>query len=403
MLNLICRNIIFRKTLSFLTIISVSLTVALIVFLLLAKAGIEDGATKGYGPFELVIGADGSETQLVLNSLYHVGTPTGNLPHEVLDKLTQSEVDQAYALTTGDNYNGYPIVGIEPAYFPTRYGNQSLKQGRLYNQLGEVVIGSHVATKLDLHIGDHFKGGHGLVEHDEHGEIEHTAEHLEEEEQHEAFEYTVVGILPPLNSADDRAVFTTLDYAWNVHHNEKAEEQEVTAILVKPRSLGGTQSIKLEYDKLERTQAVYTSKVVADVVNIVDKGSELITVVTVLCILLASISIALALVAAIHEKQKDVGLLRLIGKTASFIWLVLLGEGILITSFGLIIGIFLGHLGSYLGSTIMFEFSGIHIHAFSMEITELYLAIGTLVIGVLASVGPAYRVYKVETLQLFRS
>ncbi|KRE90351.1 ABC transporter permease [Paenibacillus sp. Soil766] len=405
MLNLIWRNMIFRKTLSFLTIISVSLTVALIVFLILAKAGIEEGAVKGYGPFELIVGADGSETQLVLNSLYHVGTPTGNIPHHVMEQLkSHPEVEQAFALTTGDNYNGYPIVGIEPAYFPVRYGDQRLKQGRLYSQLGEVVIGSHIAATLKLQIGSHFKGGHGLVEHEEiDHELEQTGAHSEEVELHEAFQYTVVGILPPLNSADDRAIFTTMDYAWHVHHNAKTEEREVTAVLVKPRSLGGTQAIKLTYDKLEGTQAVYTSKVVADVVNVVDKGSQLITVVTVLCILLATISIALALVAAIHEKQKDVGLLRLIGKPASFIWIVLLGEGILLTSSGLIIGIFLGHMGSYLGSTIMFEYSGIHIHAFSIVITEVYLIMGTLLISVLATIIPAYRIYRVETLQLFRN
>ncbi|NOU92596.1 FtsX-like permease family protein [Paenibacillus sp. LMG 31456] len=404
MLNLIWRNILYRKTLSLLTIISVSLTVALVVVLMLAKAGIEEGATKGYGPFELIVGAAGSESQLVLNSLYHVGTPTGNIPHPVLEKLqSNKEVDKAFAMTTGDNYNGYPIVGIEPAYFPVRYGERSLAKGRLYNQLGEVVIGSHVAKMAGLKIGDTFKGGHGLVEHHEAEEMEHTDHEAEEEEAHSQFIYTVVGILPTLNSADDRALFTTLDYAWNVHHNEKAEQKEITAILVKPKSLGGTQAIKLEYDKLNNTQAVYTSKVVADVVNMVDRGTELITVVTVLCILLATISIALSLVAAIHEKQKDVGLLRLIGKSAAFIWITLIGEGLLITSIGLVLGVLIGHLGCYLGSNMMFEFSGIHINAFAIETTELYLVVGTIVLGILASVGPAYRVYKVETLQLFRS
>ncbi|MFP4977178.1 hypothetical protein ACE6ED_17370 [Paenibacillus sp. CN-4] len=45
------------------------------------------------------------------------------------------------------------------------------------------------------------------------------------------FVYTVVGIPPPLNTPDDRAIFTTVDYAGVVHGSDP-EEQELTAILV---------------------------------------------------------------------------------------------------------------------------------------------------------------------------
>ncbi len=189
-----------------------------------------------------------------MNTFYHVGTPTGNIPYEIAEQLKkEDQVDAAYAMTTGDNYNGYPIVGIDPGYFNTRYGDRKLASGKLYGQLGEAVVGSYVAKTMGLKVGDTFKGGHGLVKESGHAGEEHHADGHDsaghdaagnnaagqdaaghdaaghDEDEHDHFVYTIVGILPNLNTSDDRAVFTTLDYAWAVHNTQQGEHKDVTA------------------------------------------------------------------------------------------------------------------------------------------------------------------------------
>lgn len=164
-------NIKHRLFLTGLTIVAVTISVSLFSLLLMSKDGVEQGAKKGYGPFELVIGADGSESQLVMNTFYRVGAPTGNIPLSLLQEVQESgQAEAAFGMTTGDSYKGYPIVGIDPAYFNTRYTDRRLAEGRLYGKLGEVTIGYAIAAKLGLHIGDTFKGAHGLVAHAEHAE-----------------------------------------------------------------------------------------------------------------------------------------------------------------------------------------------------------------------------------------
>lgn len=397
--SLLWSNIIHRKMLSLLTVLSVAITVALIVFLLLCSAGVEQGAEKGYGPFEVTIGAKGSASQLALNTYYHIGAPTGNVPFSLLEDVRKDgQVDVAFAMTTGDNYNGYPIVGMEQGYFTTRYGDKHMASGRLYGKLGEAVIGSHAAQAMNLRVGDTFQGAHGLIQ----GEADHD-EDGEEEHDHHSFSYTVVGILPPLMTSDDRAVFTTLDYAWAVHHTESAEHKEITAILVKPKTLLGAQNIKTKYGQMNNIQAVYTSKAVADVVNVVDKGTQALSVVTVICVLLAAVSILLSLIAAVNERRKDVGLLRLIGKSRQFIWCSLIGEGLLLTAIGLVLGLVIGHVGGYVSRDAVFEFTGLQIQSWNLLPGEWLLAVGALLIGVLASAGPALQAYRVDPLQLFRS
>ncbi|HTG67945.1 MAG TPA: FtsX-like permease family protein [Candidatus Udaeobacter sp.] len=397
--TLIIRNLVHRKFLSLLTIVSVTVTVALLVFLILCQASVNEGAKKGYGPFELVIGADGSDTQLVLNTFYHVGAPTGNIPLDVLNQAkSNNQVLAAYGMTTGDNYNGFPIVGIEAEYFLTRYGDHRLASGHLYQKLGEVVVGSHVAKSLNLHVGDTFKGGHGVME-----EADHSFEEEEEHhDAHETFTYRVSGILPFLNTPDDGAVFTTMDYAWAVHGEEQSH-REVTAILIKPKSIGGVPLIKQQYEEMNNVQAAYTSKAVADVLNVVDRGAEIISLVTVLCVILASISILLSLTAAANERQKDVGLLRIIGKSKRFIFLSFIGEGLVLVSIGLLLGLLAGHLSGFMFKDLLFEYTGIQINALTFSGQHLLLVVGTFLFGLLAMLIPSIKMYRIDPLQLFRA
>ncbi|WP_019638497.1 ABC transporter permease [Paenibacillus fonticola] len=433
--HFIIRNILHRKFLSLLTMLSVTATVAFVLLLSLSRASVEQGAQKGYGPFDVVVGAQGSQTQLVLNTFYHIGAPVGNIPAHTMEAvLEDSNVDKAYAMTTGDNYNGFPIVGIDPQYFLTRYGDQKLKNGSLYRSTGEVVVGAYVARTLGLQVGDTFTGAHGLVEGahhtgeagedgnkeaslhgdeeldelgtdaghgDERPEV-HPAEHDEHHDEHESFTYTITGILPDLHTPDDRAVFTTLDYAWAVH-GETSGDREITAILVKPATLLGAHGLKTKLDEMNQVQAVYTSKAVADVVNLVDRGSEIIEFVTLLCVILAAVSILLSLVAAVNERTKDVGLLRLLGKSKGYVLMTLVGEGFLVTVAGLLLGIVAGHVTAYFLKDALFSYAGIQIDPFQWSGDHLYIAFGAVAIGLLAALGPALRLYRMDSLSLFKA
>lgn len=396
----IWKNMRYRSFLSALTVFAVMITVALFVLLLMSKDSVEHGAQKGYGPFELVIGADGSDSQLILNTFYRVGVPTGNIPLELLSIIEKSEyTDEAFGMTTGDNYNGYPIVGISPAYFATRYENRHLEEGHLYAALGEVTIGYAVAKELGVQVGDQFIGAHGLVEH---VDFDHESNEQGEEDAHNSFHYKVVGILPKLNTADDRTVFTRLENAWAIHNDEDSTK-EITSIIVKPASLVGIQSMKQQIDAMDNVQAVYSSKAVADVLNVVDTGSQLLMIVMFICVLLAMAALLLALTASIQERKRDVGLLRLIGKSKVYILSTLIAEGLALAVLGLVAGIVLGHIAGAVISDSLFIQTGVQLQAFQIATYEWLLVVVTLSLAILASLGPALKVYRTDALTLFRN
>jgi len=409
--SLMLRNIKHRKSLSLLTVAAVAVTVLLFVLLLLVRDGLEQGAAKGYGPFEVVVGADGSESQLVLNTFYRVGVPTGNIPYSVLEELQREpDAGAVFGLTVGDNYNDFPIVGIDPAYFAVRYENRKLLAGSLYGGTGEVTAGYDAAKALGLKLGDEFHGAHGILGHAEDLDAEEHEEEQAEEaghedgehDEHESFVYRVVGILPKLGTADDRALFTTMDHAWAVHHVEEAVDKEVTAVLIKPGTLLAAQSLKLKYEALDNVQAVYSSKAVADLLNMADAGTELVAVLLVFCVVLAAVTLILSLLAAVQERQRDAGLLRLIGKSRAFILGLIIGEGALLTAAGLITGLLLGHLAAWAIRDTLFTRSGIQIAGGEWAAGEGLLLLLTLTIGTAAAVLPALRIYRVDALSLFQ-
>lgn len=410
------RNITFRKTLSWLTILSVALATALVVFIMLAQVGLQNGAAKGYGPYEVVVGAEGSGSQLALNTFYYLGAPTGNIKYSVFEHLIDSGLaDKAYPLTKGDNYKGFQIVGTPFQYLSTRYPEAMLADGKLYDEAGEAVIGTHVAETLGLQVGSEFISSHGVID--------------SGNSDHQDLTYKVVGILPPLQTPDDKAIFTTLDAAWIIHgqgehaneeqnhedeeshgsghkeetHNGEHEtEGDITAIVVKPKGLVELQEIKNKYDGIEGVQAIYSSKEIADLLNIMDTGAQVVKVIAGASILIAAISILLSLSASAAERKKDIGLLRLLGKSKMFIMSGMMLEGGLLTLLGVCLGVTLGHIGSATLSPFIFQYTGIQINTWQFISSEIIVIAGAMLIGVFSSIWPALRVYKVQPLEFLR-
>ncbi len=393
-----------KKTLTFLTIFAVAIATALIVFIFLVNDGLQKNVGKGYGPFHGVVGAEGSESQLVLNTFYHIGAPTGNVDYEIYEDLQESRfVDQAIPMTRGDSYKGYALVGTPVEYLSTRYPDENLEEGALYQEHGEVVVGSYVAESLGLKIGDTFHGEHGAEgSGEEHGE----------------FDFTVTGILSELGTPDDKAIFTTLETAWIVHEEEHVEEGheeteagheeehiegDITAILIKPKGIMDMQGIESNFDELDGVQVAYTGKATSDILTIVDTGADVIKLVLVVTIIMAAISVLLSLSAMAAERRKDIGLLRLIGKPKSYIVTGMLLESNVLTGIGIIIGIVLGHIGSFLLTDVIFQYSGIQLNAWTVIPAELYILLGGLVLCTIAALIPALRSYRVDPVQLFNS
>ena len=148
--------------------------------------------------------------------------PTGNISLPEVKKIVDDPLIQsAVPVSFGDNYKNYRIVGTSKE-FPNIYSAE-LKSGKIWSQNLEVTIGSSVAQKTKLKIGDKFYGSHGL------GSDGHV---------HDNYDYVVVGIFEQSNSVLDNLILTDTQSVWMIHSNDILENQDkmITSMLVKFKS-----------------------------------------------------------------------------------------------------------------------------------------------------------------------
>ena len=186
------------------TLLSILLTafgVAILCVIYITGDTLEKQLTNNTKNIDLVVGAKGSPLQLILSSLYHVDNPTGNIALAEARQLGENPfIDIAVPISLGDNFKGHRVIGTEPSYLDL-YG-LSIAKGGLWEKSFEAVIGSEVARKRGLGVGDEFFTAHGLSE-DGHVHDDHP--------------FKIVGILEKSGSIVDNLILCNLESVWDVH------------------------------------------------------------------------------------------------------------------------------------------------------------------------------------------
>lgn len=202
-------NIKLKPLYTVLSVLVLSLSITLLLGIQQLQSSFKYQIENNIGGIDLVIGAKGSPLQLVLSSVLHIDNPTGNIALKDAKKFMKNPfVKSAVPISYGDNFRGYKIVGTTPDFL--KFYKAELSKGKAVNKSFEVVIGSAIAEKLNLNIGDTFLSSHGLIENniDVHDD-----------------EFTVVGILKPTQKVIDRLIITNLESIWDVHNHDHHEHK----------------------------------------------------------------------------------------------------------------------------------------------------------------------------------
>lgn len=198
------RNIWFKPLNTALSIILLTASVAIITLLILLQEQFEKSFNSNIDGVDMVLGAQGSPLQLILSAVYQVDAPTGNISYdEAKTWMDHQFVESAIPLAFGDNYKGYRIVGTTPEYL-IKYGAE-VNEGKVFKKNFEVVVGSEIAKKLDVNVGDKFFGSHG---------------DSEEGEVHEEYAYVVTGIASPTGKVIDNLILSNIQSVWAMHNHD---------------------------------------------------------------------------------------------------------------------------------------------------------------------------------------
>src|SRR5690554_6781042 len=155
------KNLFARPMRSALTVIMLTMGVALASLLILVGGALDDSFRKNIRGIDMVVGAKGSPLQLILSSVYQIDNPTGNIDLAEARKLAKNrQIKETIELSYGDSYKGRRIVGTSHKYVELYDG--SLKSGKLWQEPFDAVLGADVAMEFGLQVGDSFYSSHGI-------------------------------------------------------------------------------------------------------------------------------------------------------------------------------------------------------------------------------------------------
>jgi len=386
-----------RPLLNALTALSVATGIALVIATGALTRGAQRSAQETAGGYQLLIAAKGSPVQAVLSTLFFVEAPTGNIPYEIFDRVRADQgITVAVPFSFGDNYRGQFIVATTedyPKLIELSTGRAPrFAAGRWPTASFEVVVGAAAARTTGLKTGDRFSAAHGFVE-----LPADLARH------HDRHAYTVVGVMEPLDTPTDRALFTTLESAWLVHDEPDGtalrpgsaggaatKPREITALLLHGKSYGDVARLSAQLSRRPDVQAVFPGRVATQLLGYLQRGQSVVTAMAWLAAGIATFAVTVSLLAAAIERRRQIAMLRAIGASRSVVFGVLAAEAGLIAGAGAIAGIGLGHALAYIVAAQITRRSGLHLVAAPLDISDFGVAFLAVALGMAAGAIPAY-------------
>lgn len=382
---------------------SVALAAGLVMAVFAIKGQTYDAFTGGANGFDAVLGARGSQLQLVLNTVFHLETSPGNIPWSMYVAMSQDDgVDLAVPYALGDNYEGFRVVGTTRALFDRFPGAQGLRVapgGRLFDEAArEALVGSVVAARTGLRVGQTFHPGHGLAD----GDNDHEDE------------FTVAGVLEATNSPMDRVVWIPIEgvYRMSGHvlrgtgRNFRAEagqpipdeHREVSAVLLKLKDpqAGIFLDQAINRQGARATLAWPIGRSMADLFEKIGWVNRVLELVAYLVVLVAAGTILASLYNTMNERRREFAILRSLGARRATVFSAIVLEATAIAGLGALLGylVYAGILG--LALVIVRAQTGVVLDVFKVDPVLWWTPLGMLAVGVLAGVIPAVKAYRTD-------
>ena len=429
-----------RPMLTALNLMLLSLGLAAIGFVVLVSEQLEHGLRRDLGGIDLVVGAKGSPMQILLAGVFHLDQSTGNIPLATVSQLkAQPLVAQAVPISLGDSFRGHRIVGTTADYLALY--QLELAQGRRWAGPMQAVLGAEAARQSGLKPGDRFHGTHGLAEGGE---------------AHEQ-PYEVTGVLAPTCGVVDRLVLTDLASVWEAHaahghaaksaheskgrgHDDHASDRdragdrdrtedhdhaadhehehehehehaggpadaalEVSMVLVRYRSPLAAVMLPRWVNAQAGLQASVPALETARLLSMVGVGVDVLRGFGGVLLLAAALSVLVALLHAVRERQGDLAMLRMLGATPARVAGLIALEALMLASLATLLALGLAHgfaavLGAVLAQQQSVRIFGAWVSAWEALVPALALGL-----ALIAAAWPAWRGYRLDVTELLQT
>ncbi|WP_373974299.1 ABC transporter permease [Chitinibacter sp. SCUT-21] len=397
-----------------LTVLLSVLTVALSVLMLLGVERLRSEARNSFANTvsgtDLIVGARTGSVQLLLYSVFRVGSATNNIGWDSYQALAKDRrVAWTIPVSLGDSHHGFAVLGTTGDYFKyLRYSENSALQfskGQPFAKTHEAVLGAHVASKMGYKLGQKIVLTHGSGE----GAM---SEHSDQP-------FTVVGILAPTGTPVDDTVHVSLDGLTAIHEGWESGSASLlssTGVLAadENRALPPPSSITAFYVGLKSRTAIFSYQravnqytdetlmaimpgvALSELWQLMRIAEQALAVVSGFVLVIGLMGMLTALLTGLNERRREMAILRSVGARAWQIFALVMGETLLLVSAGITAGIALLYALLLACKPILREVYSLNIAINAPSPLEWQLIAATLLAGFLIGAIPAWRAYRMS-------
>lgn len=442
LLKIAWKSVQQRRLASLLTALSIALGVTLMVVVLVISGAVDSVFNQRSIAYHLIVGAKGSDLQLVLSSVFRVEPPIANLPYMYLEDLRKnSHVELAIPLAFGDftkpEHGSFPIVGTTEAYFENEYSPgekfQVVQQAETRRLKGvyDAIVGSFVAETNGWKAGDKFSIVHGSAD----------SETVHDET------FTIVAVLKQTGTPNDRSVFLNLEAVYTLEGHQKPVDEvekrlrefygddqsrlhtaltqldevrvkrkkgqeiddphmgygldtpdamkEITAIYVRMKSDLRAYTLHSQLRSGGKAMAVNPIQPIQKLMkNIVGNIQKALVVLTAMIIAVSGISIFVSIYNSMSDRKREIGIMRALGARRGSVFSIVLAESAVLCIGGGIIGWLFGHGLAVLFAPYISAKTGLLLNGWAINEWEIVLFPVLLVLGALVGFLPAMTAYR---------
>lgn len=315
----------------------------------------------------------------------------------------------------GDNYRGYRLVGTtldlfnKTEFAPDKPGNTKSKDGKPVSESvstgtkkfelepggnwfsedrREAVVGSFVAQKINLKVGDTFHPFHGLI--------------YNEKDQH-AETYVVVGVLKPSNLPADRVIWIPLAGIQHMSGHNPNAATDISAVLVKLKAESAAAGFQMDmmYNKQGNrlTFAWPIGSVMAGLFDKIAWFDRVLTLVAWLVALVAAGSILASIYNSMNERRREFAIMRALGARRIIVFAAIVLEAAAISALGAAVGfIIYGILMTGVAGIIRSQ-TGVVLYPLAFNWVMVWAPAAFIALGALAGIIPAMKAYRTDVAQ----
>ncbi|MBT6298991.1 MAG: ABC transporter permease [Rhodobacteraceae bacterium] len=388
------------------TILAIALSVALFLGVEKIRISAKASFTNTISGTDLIVGARSGSVQLLLYSVFRIGNATNNLTWQSYqDIAARADVAWAVPISLGDSHRQFRVMGTTVAFFEHyKYRKRrplALTDGVIISDLFDTVVGSDVAKTLKYSVGDPIIIAHGLASFTEHKDQP----------------FRVSGILEKTGTPVDRTVIVNMEAIEAIHVDWKSgaktpgqstpvdvvrrmdlTPKAVTAALIGVKTPLKTFALQRAINQYpeEPLLAILPGVALQELWAIVGVAETALIAVSAMVVITALIGMMATIFSSLNERRREMAIFRAMGAGPATILGLLVLEAMLTAAFGAGLGLGMLYISLVIAQPVIDSTFGLWLTIDSPSIRELWVLFGVVLAGLIVSLIPALRAYRLS-------